>query len=97
MNEQWETQLQQRLEQRLSGLNQDLERVWWKDGAQVRARGVQLTMHRMWLVVVLVPVILVVALNSSAGNFCCSTLGASQRLRALSGSWAEKSLRLLPF
>jgi hypothetical protein len=62
MNEQWETQLQQRLEQRLSGLNQDLERVWWKDGAQVRARGVQLTMHRVWLIVVLVPVILVIAL-----------------------------------
>jgi hypothetical protein len=57
MNEQWETQLQQRLEQRLSGLHQDLERVWWKDGAQVRQRGVQLTMQRMWLIVLLVPVL----------------------------------------
>ena len=59
MNEQWETQLQQRLEQRLSGLHQDLERVWWKDGPQVRARGVQLTMNRVWLTLLVVVVVLV--------------------------------------
>jgi hypothetical protein len=61
MNEQWETQLQQRLEQRLSGLNQDLERVWWKDATQVRQRGVQLTMRRVGLIL-LVAVVVVVAL-----------------------------------
>jgi hypothetical protein len=59
MNEQWETQLQQRLEQRLSGLHQDLERVWWKDGPQVRARGVRLTMNRVWLTLLVVVVVLV--------------------------------------
>jgi hypothetical protein len=57
MSEQWETQLQQRLEQRLSGLNQDLERVWWKDGVQVRQRGVQLTMYRVWLTLLAVAVV----------------------------------------
>lgn len=60
MNYEREVRLQQLLEQRLSNLNQDLEKVWWQEGTQVRARGVQRSMNRLLLTLLVVAVLMVV-------------------------------------